>query len=129
MAGTCSFEIDGRRGLVRTVLAGFFELDDVARYRDARNRAIARLGFPPNRHLTLIDGSTCKVSTQEVIAALQGVIGEPGYRSRRCAMVVPGVLAKMQARRAVQRGDVGMFDTLAAAEEWLLAEPEALAAA
>ena len=122
MAGTCSFEIDRARGVVHTVLAGFFELEDVARYRSDRNCAIAQLGCPPNRHLTLIDATACQLSTQEVVAALQGVIGEPGYRSLRCAMVVPGALAKMQARRAVQRGDVGMFETLAAAEHWLMAD-------
>ena len=129
MAGTCSFEIDRARGMVRTVLLGFFELEDVSRYRRDRNRAIVALGCPPNRHLTLIDATACQLSTQEVVAALQGVIGEPGYRSLRCAMVVPGALAKMQARRAVQRGDVGMFDTCAAAERWLLAEPAERAAA
>ena len=123
MAGTCSFEVDRARGVVRTVLSGFFELEDVARYARERNLAIRKLGCPPNRHLTLIDATSCQLSTPDVVAALQGVIGEPGYRSLRCAMVVPGALAKMQARRAVQRGDVGMFDTDDAAERWLLAEP------
>ena len=122
MAGTCSFEVDRARGVVRTVLSGFFDLEDVARYARERNVAIRKLGCLPNRHLTLIDATTCQLSTPDVVAALQGVIGEPGYRSLRCAMVVPGALAKMQARRAVQRSDVGMFDTLEEAERWLLSD-------
>ena len=56
----------------------------------------------------------------QVVAALRAVIGRPDYRSRRCAMVVRGALARIQARRAVDRGDVMLFDDPAAARAWLL---------
>ena len=123
MAGTCSIKVDRVRGVVRTTLAGFFTLEDVERYEIERNRALDRLGRPPNAHLTLCDVSACLLSTPEVVAALQRVIGDPRYRSLRCAMVVPGTLARLQARRTVQRADVAMFDTVAAAERWLLEVP------
>ena len=124
----CSFEIDRARGLLRTTLSGFFEIDDVVRYQLGRNDALRRLGCLPNRHVTLVDVSGCQLSTPDVVAALQKVIGEPGFRSWRCAMVVPGALARMQARRAVQgRGEVEMFDCRENAERWLL-ETEQVAA-
>ena len=120
MAGTCSFELDRARGLLRATLSGFFTLDDVAHYEIERRRALDRLGCQPNRHVTLCDVSGCQLSTPDVVAALQRVIGDPRYRSLRCAMVVPGTLAKLQARRVVQRGDIAMFDDPLAAEAWLL---------
>ncbi|MBA3878256.1 MAG: hypothetical protein C0500_00890 [Sphingobium sp.] len=119
MGGTISIQIDPPRYLIRMTLGGFFSLDDVERLDAERRRALAALNCGLNQHLTLCDVAACQLSTPDVVAALQRVIGNPLFRSKRCAMVVRGALARMQARRAVQRADVAMFDTRAAAEAWL----------
>jgi len=102
-------------------LSGHFTLADVARYEVEFGKALRKLGGLPNAHLTLCDVSATAVSTRDVGEALQRVITRADYRSRFCAMVVQGALARMQARRIVDRPDVMIFDDVASARAWLLA--------
>lgn len=111
---------DKAHKLVLLDLSGNFSLDDVNQLDIERRRAVDGLKCGANQHLTLCDVSQTTLSTPDVVAALQQTIGNPAYRSKRCAMVVDGTLARLQARRAVARGDVMMFDTRADALRWLL---------
>ncbi len=101
-------------------LEGFFSLADVAAYETAFQQALIDLGAGPNEHLTLCDASAAALSTAEVTAAFQRVIAKPENRSRRCALVVDGALARIQARRTADRDDVMLFDNVPAARKWLL---------
>lgn len=122
MRATIRITIEPDQNLVRWNLAGKFEYADVLRLERERRSAIERLGLPPNEHLSLCDVSACLLSTEPVVLALQEVIGDPRYRSKRCAMVVPGAVPRDQARTVVARDDVAMFDSVAEAEAWLLAD-------
>jgi hypothetical protein len=119
MAST-HISIDPARGLIRMKLGGHFTIADVQRLEADRRAALRELGCRVNQHLTLCDVSACQLSAPDVVIELQKVIGNPLTRSRKCAMVVRGALARLQARRAVQRDDVAMFDTAVEAEAWLL---------
>lgn len=123
MTAKITITTDPAHRLMRMTLGGFFQIADVQKLDHERRLAFRQLGCAMNEHLTLCDVSQCALSTPEVVAELQKVIGNPIYRSKRCAMVVPGMLARLQARRAVQRDDVAMFSTLAEAERWLLNMP------
>ena len=101
-------------------LAGFFTIADVAQYETAFRRAVIDLGAGPNQHLTLCDATEAALSTVEVTAAFQRVIAKPENRARRCALVVEGALARIQARRTADREDVMVFDNVPAAQKWLL---------
>lgn len=120
MGGAIAIDIEPSRRLIRMTLGGFFTLDDVRRLDVERRRALSALNCGLNEHLTLCDVVACELSTPEVVAALQSVIGNPMFRSKRCAMVIRGALARLQARRAVQRADVAMFESHPEAEAWLL---------
>lgn len=107
--------------LIRMTLGGFFSVADVEKLDAERHAALLRLRCGLNQHLSLVDVRACELSTPEVAAALQKMLGNPIYRSRRCALILNGALARMQARRVVQRADVAMFDDVDAATAWLLA--------
>lgn len=122
-----TWQIDGDPAtlLIRMVLKGFFQVDDVRRFDADRRAAIRSLNCGLNRHLMLCNVSQTALSTPDVVEALKLAINNPLLKARRCAMVVPGALAKMQARRTVLGGDMRMFDTTEAAEHWLLAADSA----
>lgn len=125
MPSTCQIILEPERLLIRMTLAGFFTLEDVRRFDQERQLAIGKLRCGINQHFTLCDVSGCELSTPDVAAALQRVIGNPIFRSRKCAMVVRGALARLQAKRVVQRQDIQMFDQIADAEAWLMEEAPA----
>lgn len=108
------------RRILRLTMSGMFTADDVRRMDHERQRAIGQLRCGFNRHLALCDVSATELSTTDVADALRQAIGQPMFRARRCAMVLSGTLARMQARRVVDRPDVAFFDTVAEAEAWLM---------
>ena len=46
MSGKFSFTLERDRGLVRISMHGFYRLDDVAHFFEARRKAHAELGLP-----------------------------------------------------------------------------------
>ena len=128
MSASFSFEIDRSRDLVRIRMAGLFTPADIAAFLDARRRAHAELGCGPNRHLTLNDVRQMKIQSQESVAAFRDMLSDPVYRSRRLAFVAAPTLARGQLLRALQNRDARCFETLEAAEAWLLAEDRSEAA-
>ncbi|GGB33092.1 hypothetical protein GCM10011380_23190 [Sphingomonas metalli] len=120
---------DPDRGLLRITLSGFFTVDDVAAYEAARVLHVSRLRCPIGQHLTLADVTGLDIQTQDVVAAFTRVVGDPRYRPRRLAVVVPHTLTRIQAMRAVDGPGVRVFRSVAEAEDWLLSDPEAETAA
>jgi hypothetical protein len=127
MAGTFSFRIDRSRDLVRITMAGFYTLEDIRAFLEARKQAHAALGCAPNAHLTLNDirGMTGQPNT--TVDAFAEMLAAPEYRSRRLAFVVGPNLARTQVLRALANRAGRCFTDPVAAEAWLLTEGEDMA--
>ena len=121
MSADFSFAVDRGLGLVRIRMAGLFEPDDVAAFREARRRAHAELGCAPNRHSTLNDVRAMKIQPQASVAAFAELLADCEYRSRRLAFVVAPTLARGQLMRALGGREARCFDDPGEAEAWLLA--------
>ncbi len=128
MSDKFTFSLDRERGLVRIRMQGFYGLEDVEAFFEARRRAHAELGLPRNAHLTLNDLRGMKVQQQEVIEAFQKGLAVPEEKARRLAVVVDAAMARGQANRAIASEDTRYFTDVAAAEAWLLAEERSAAA-
>ena len=129
MAEKFTFRIDRAHGLVRIAMHGFYDVQDVAAFFEARRTAHAELGLPPNRHLTLNDLRGMQVQKQEVIEAFQKGLAAPEEKARKLAIVVDAAMARGQASRAIDAADTRYFTDVAEAEAWLLAGEDDRAAA
>lgn len=129
MAAKFTFRIDRARGLVRINMHGFYDLQDVAAFFDARRTAHAELGLAPNRHLTLNDLRGMHIQKQEVIEAFQRGLAVPEEKARKLAIVVDAAMAKGQASRAINSADTHYFTDLREAEAWLFEDEQGRAAA
>jgi len=124
-----TFQLDREHGLVRIVMQGFYDLEDVAAYFEARRQAHAELGLPRNQHITLNDIRRMKIQQQDVVAAFQAGLAVPEEKARKVAIVVDTSLARAQALRAVQDPTTRYFSDVAVAEAWLLEGEEGSALA
>jgi hypothetical protein len=129
MAAKFTFRIDRARGLVRIAMHGFYDVQDVAAFFDARRTAHAELGLAPNQHLTLNDLRGMQIQKQEVIEAFQKGLAVPEEKARKLAIVVDAAMAKGQASRAINSDDTRYFIDIAEAEAWLFEAEESRAAA
>lgn len=127
MSDKFAFTLDRDRGLVRIRMHGFFDLEDVAAFFDARRKAHAELGLPLNAHLTLNDLRGMKVQQQEVIQSFQKGLAAPGEKARRLAIIVDAAMARGQATRAINSPDTRYFTDVESAEAWLFEKEPAAA--
>lgn len=124
MTDKFTFTLDRARGLVRISMQGFYTVEDVAAFLDARREALAALGLPRNAHLTLNDLRAMKVQPQDVIQAFQKGLAVPEEKARKLAIIVDAAMARGQANRAINSADTRYFTDLESAEAWLFeAEP------
>lgn len=121
MSDKFTFSLDRDRGLVRISMHGFYGLEDVDAFFEARRKAHAELGLPRNAHMTLNDLRGMNIQQQEVIQAFQKGLAAPAEKARKLAIVVDAAMAKAQANRAIASDDTRYFTDLAAAEAWLSA--------
>ena len=119
MSGKFSFTLERDRGLVRISMHGFYRLDDVAHFFEARRKAHAELGLARGAHLTLNDLRGMKIQAQEVIQAFQQGLAVPEDKARKLAIVVDAVMARGQANRAISSADTRYFTDIESAEAWL----------
>ena len=115
-----------KRWLVRLKFSGQLTLQDVGEFYRQEEAAIKAMGCPLGFHLVIIDATECPLQLQEIVTAFQGTMASP-RRAKRVAVVTGASLARMQARRLLQRDEVAMFDTIADAEEWLFPSQNAAA--
>jgi len=106
------------RKLVRVKLAAMLTSDEVAELYRQERLAVAGLGCRPGEHLCLVDLTDCPLQLQDVVGAFQRGLSSPG-RSRRLAVFTGRALARMQARRILQRQEAAIFETEAEARQWL----------
>ena len=120
-----TFSLERERGLVRISMHGFYTLRDVTAFFDARRRAHAQLGLPPNAHLTLNDLRGMKIQSQDVIQAFQAGLAVPAEKARKLAIVIDAAMARGQANRAIASVDTRYFTEVEPAEAWLFADEPA----
>ena len=113
--------------LVRITVTGLLTAGQVEQLYREEHQAIVDMGCALGDHIVLVDLRDCPIQFQEVVGAFQKNINGEG-QARRLAMVTGGSAARMQARRILKRGGAHQFDTIAEAEEWLLAPEERRAA-
>ena len=121
MSSKFTFTLDREYGLVRIGLHGFWTLRDVDAFFNARRKAHAALGLPPNAHMTLTDVRGMKIQAQHVIESFQKQLAVPEEKARKLSIVVDAVMARCQANRAINSVDTRYFTEVEAAEEWLFA--------
>ena len=124
MSDKFTFTLDRDRGLVRISMHGFYDLEDVEAFFEARRRAHAELGLPRNQHLTLNDLRGMNIQSQDVIQAFQKGLAVPEEKARRLAIVIDAALARGQANRAIDSPDTCYFTDVESAEAWLFADEE-----
>lgn len=123
MNATHIIRVDPEKQLVDITLGGFFDLARVMQVAIDAKAAIDSLGLAPHQHLTLFDVSDFSLQSQEVISALQSLLGNPRYTSRRLAVVTDKSLSSMQVQRVLKRDTAQWFDDRRVAEAWLCEEP------
>ena len=101
MNATFSVTAEPARDLIRIKMAGMFDESSVAGFLAARRAAHAQLKCGLNQHLTINDIREMAIQTQAMVLRWQGVLAEPGYRSRRLAFITASTLARMQLQRAI----------------------------
>ena len=119
MDANFSIHADPSRDLIRIRMSGFFTIDSIQAFLDARRDAHARLRCGPNEHLTINDLREMKIQSQDVVGKFYSVLADPAYRSRRLAFVVASSLARMQLVRALGSRSAECFTDPLAAEQWL----------
>lgn len=119
MDATHIIRVDPQKKLVDITLGGFFDVARVIQVAIDAKAAIDSLALPPHEHLTLFDVSNFSLQSQEVVSALQSLLGNPGYTSRRLAVVTDKSLSPMQVQRVLKRDTAQWFDDRREAEAWL----------
>jgi len=122
MTANFSVHTQADRGLLILELSGFFTVEEVAAFAAARDTALATLGTPPNRHVTLCDVSECKIQPQDIVETFRAMLIDPKVAAARLAIVTGSSLARMQVRRLVDRPNLAFFTARREAERWLFAE-------
>lgn len=117
-----SFEIDRAYGLVRIRMSGFYTLEDIAAFIEARREAHEALGWPRNQHMTLNDVREMKVQPQETVTAFRDMLSDPAYHSRKLAFVVSPTLARGQLARALLGREAQTFTDMPSAVAYLFAQ-------
>jgi hypothetical protein len=126
MEATFDVTADPVWGMLRITMGGFFAPGDIARFTAAIGDGLARLKTAPNQHRTLVDIRHMDIQAGEAVAEFQRILANPRTASPCIAFVVAKSLAAMQVRRAASSRAASSraacyFDTVEAAETWLLA--------
>ncbi|KQM31329.1 hypothetical protein [Sphingomonas sp. Leaf10] len=121
MEATFDVTADPVSGMLRITMGGFFAPGDIARFTAAIGDGLARLKTAPNQHRTLVDIRHMDIQAGEAVAEFQRILANPRTASPCIAFVVAKSLAAMQVRRAASSRAACYFDTVEAAETWLLA--------
>ncbi len=128
MSASYSIDADPARNLIRIRMSGFFTLEDIDGFLEARRAAHAQLTCPRNAHVTINDIRDMKIQSQDIVDAFREVLAAPDYRSRRLAFIVSPTLARTQLMRAIAGRNARCFEDGWKAEAWLLAGEDSRAA-
>lgn len=130
MRGNYHIAVEPERDLVRISLSGFFDIEAIQAFDRDRRPAFARLTCAANQHLCLCDISGCNLQSQEAVAAFKALMSDSSLFSRKLAFFTGSSLARMQARRILDRAAAAAcFETEAEAMNWLFAAESIASAA
>ena len=119
-APTVKVSSDRSRRLVRAVLSGMLNRDDVETFYRSELEAVEAMGCRTGEFFLLVETRGNVVQRREVMEAFQRLIEHSPVKAKRIAIVRAGALSSMQTRRiAKARGGVEVFDTVEDAENWL----------
>jgi hypothetical protein len=113
-----SVSTDPARKLVRLKISAMLTAEQVAELYRREHMAILGMGCRLGDQLCIVDLTDCPLQLQDVVGAFQREI-KSGAKARRLAMFTGNALARMQARRIMQRDDAAIFETREEAEAWL----------
>lgn len=117
-----SIGFDASRALVRAKMWGFMDIGEVAEFSRLEQQTVVEAGLGSGEFLLLIDTEGAVIQSQEVVSAFMGIVANSALKARRIAVVRGGSLTRMQTQRILMiREGTAMFQTLAAAEQWLFA--------
>lgn len=119
MQGSYAIEIDVQRNLARMTLKGFFNPALLQAFVAERNALYARLS--PG-HVTLADVREMQIQSQEMVDAFRRMLNDPKVQSRKLAFVTASSLARMQLIRAAEARVARLFESVEAAERWLMSD-------
>ena len=115
-----SVRYDLVEGIIRYRLDGFWEVDEVAKFRSALLAEMKRRAAAAPALKLLGDASAFPVQSVEVAAAFETLmLREVLPATLRLALVVSGVLGKLQVRRSGVVANMQMFLDVPAALAWL----------
>ena len=112
-------------GLVVATLRGYWTVETLGSFNDALDDLLVRhrTGAGAARQLKLlVDAREQDVQSREVIDALRQRAGSRGGTDVRVAVVVSGMLRKLQAERVAPNANRAVFLDEGAARQWLLSE-------
>ena len=108
--------------LMRITYNGNWTVETVEQLRQETRNEVVRLaaaGCLPHELLILIDRRNQGPLSQEVVEATRTLSTENSGRAKRVALIVSGVLNKMQIKRINVAGTTQVFEDEDAALEWL----------
>lgn len=117
-------DVDESRGLIEFRLAGHWRMETVARFRVGLANAydrLARKGHASGSLLILADCRAHGVQPQDIMAALADLAQELTTVAKRTAVVVAGMLHKMQVERVSPDDRIRTFSDYEEATAWLSA--------
>ncbi|MBA2933617.1 hypothetical protein HZF05_05850 [Sphingomonas sp. CGMCC 1.13654] len=98
------------------------DIGEVAEFSRLEQQTVVEAGLGSGEFLLLIDTEGAVIQSQEVVSAFMGIVANSALKARRIAVVRGGSLTRMQTQRILMiREGTAMFQTLAAAEQWLFA--------
>lgn len=108
--------------LMRVRFIGNWTLETVDQLRQATRAEEGRLaasGCPPHELLILLDRRDQGPHPQDVVEALRQLSIENSGKAKRVALLISGMLTKMQVKRINVTGTTQVFRSEALALEWL----------
>jgi hypothetical protein len=106
--------------MVTAHMSGLLTVAEVHQFQRDEEQAIRSMGCQSGEYVVLIDTAGSVIQTQEVVAALQDLVENGPFKAKRTAVVRPTSLARMQAKRILNRDSAMIFNNVEEAESWLL---------
>ncbi len=121
-------DVEPSRKLLRTRMSGFLSVQEVEDFSRREQGLVESMGWKSGEFLLLVDTEGAVIQSQEVVAALQGIVLHSRYRAGRIAVVRRDALTRFQTERILGvRDNTAIFGSVEDALEWLLfLKPEVL---
>lgn len=113
-----SFDLDRRRDLLTIKFVGFWTLDTVSKYEEARRLEIREGGVPSSRLRILVDRRGQSAQAQNVVNEMARIISDNSSIAQKTAVLFDSALHRRQSDR-INPLSVRTFDNELDAVAWL----------